>query len=64
MTVKIGDLVRIASEDELFTCLEVYGESGVVVEIDDTTAPEVLSILFPDQILSFYSDSVEVVSHT
>ena len=63
--IRVGDLVKIdATDDELLTFLKAYGEAGVVIDIDKTTAPEMLHIMFSNQILSFYSDSVEVVSHT
>lgn len=64
MTIKIGDLVRLAPEDELMTCLKAYGQTGIVIEVDETIMPEMIHIMFSDQILSFYSDSVEVISHT
>lgn len=64
MTVKIGDLVRLTPEDEQMACLKVYAKIGIVVEVDETIMPEMLHIMFHDQILSSYSDSIEVISHT
>ena len=64
MTVKIGDLVKLNTEAGLLSFTKAYGETGIVIEIDKTTMPEMLHIMFSDQILSFYSDSVEVVCHT
>jgi hypothetical protein len=60
--IKVGDLVKLTACEG--TYLEVYGETGVVVEIDKTTIPELLHIMFSNQFLSFYSDCVETVSHT
>lgn len=60
--IKVGDLVKLTPSEG--TYLEVYGETGVVVEIDKTTMPELLHIMFSNQFLSFYSDCVEIVSHT
>ncbi len=63
--IQVGDLVQInCGGDELLSCLKAYGETGVVIEIDKSIMPERLRIMFPDQILSLYSDTVEVVSHT
>lgn len=59
--IKVGDLVKFTHS---VPYLEVYGETGVVVEIDKTTIPELLHIMFSNQFLSFYSDCVETVSHT
>jgi len=63
--IQIGDLVQIDCRDDvLLSCLKAYGKIGVVIEIDESITPERLRIMFPDQILSLYSDTVEVVSHT
>ena len=64
MSIQPGDLVRIGLGEDVLYRLGMSDEYGIVLELDKTTVPSRVSVLFPSEVVTLYEDQVQLAPHT